>query len=253
MRPTGSWGARSSDPRFVSERASIRHPLRFRVEDEKGGVRPLNTTMTSLDSAPVAEGVRRDSVRLALPARPSAEFEAVYREYFRFVWRCIKRLGIEGPAIDDVVQETFLVVHRRLADFEGRSSTKTWLYGIVRRVIADHRRTQRRKPAADADLDRVQDDVDRGPEARAEHAEQVVLLHRVLGLLDDEKREVLILAEFEGMTMAEIAEALDVNPNTISSRLRAARQRFEEALEHVTQQDTKNEAMGPDATARRAQ
>lgn len=220
--------------------------------------RPLTNAMTSLHSAPSAQEALppppppppRDlavpeAVAVPVRQRPSAEFEAVYREHFRFVWRCTKRLGIEGALVDDVVQETFLVVHRRLSEFEGRSSMKTWLYGIVRRVVSDHRRTLRRKPGLDAlnamndaqggDLEAVHDTSARGPEASLEQGEQLQLVRRLLLELDEEKREVFILTELEGMTMAEIAEALDVNPNTVSSRLRAARREFEEALERASE------------------
>jgi RNA polymerase sigma-70 factor (ECF subfamily) len=163
----------------------------------------------------------------------------MYREHFRFVWRTVRRLGLRDSAVDDVVQEVFLVVHRRLGDFEGRSSPKTWLYGIVRRVVSNHRRTLRRKsvlpsdgvPAADVE---ALECGALGPEASAEQAERVRLLHRLLAELDDDKREVFILAELEGLTMAEIAEALAVNANTIASRLRAARRAFEAALDRET-------------------
>jgi RNA polymerase sigma-70 factor (ECF subfamily) len=139
---------------------------------------------------------------------------------------------------DDLVQEVFLVVHRRLGDFEGRSSSKTWLYGIIRRVVADRRRALRRKPEdpAKLEVDAVRSPV-LGPEASAEQAERVRLLHRLLAELDDEKREAFILAELEGLTMAEIAEALDANQNTVASRVRAARREFEAALERATQDD----------------
>ncbi len=202
--------------------------------------------MTSLHAAE-PDPTPRDALRVALPQRASTDFEAVYREHFRFVWRTAKRLGIDEAFLDDLVQETFLVVHRRLGDFEGRSSTKTWLYGIVRRVVADHRRTLRRKPthggtAGEGDVDALHDASARAPDACLEQAEQVSLLRRLLSELDDDKREAFILAEFEGMTMAEIAEALDVNPNTISSRLRAARREFEEALERATQDESSERA-----------
>ena len=58
-------------------------------------------------------------------------FERVYEEHFDFVWRSLRRLGVPRSALDDAVQEVFLVVHRRLAEFEGRSSLKTWLFGIA--------------------------------------------------------------------------------------------------------------------------
>jgi RNA polymerase sigma-70 factor, ECF subfamily len=185
--------------------------------------------MMSTDLAP------REPVRIGIPERAaSPEFEAVYREHFRFVWRSARRLGVDPGLLDDVAQETFLVVHRRLGDFEGRSTTKTWLYAIVRRVVADHRRSQRRKPAfSDAgttEVDRLGDGAHAMPDASAEHAEKVRLFYRLLDTLDDDKREVFVLADLEGMTMAEISEAIGVNANTVASRLRAARSRFEEAL-----------------------
>ena len=184
-----------------------------------------------------------DAVRAVVPVRSWADFEALYREHFRFVWRIVRRLGIDGPQVDDVVQDVFVVVHRRLGDFEGRSAAKTWLYGIIRRVVADHRRTLRRKPGhetaaapPEGDLDSVTG-CEPSPEASIEQAERVRLLHRLLGELDDDKREAFILSELEGLTMAEIAEALDVNANTIASRLRAAKREFEAALDRATRAD----------------
>jgi len=197
--------------------------------------------MSSALHAQPAAGAPPDAARPASRAGTWADFDALYREHFRFAWRSVRRLGFEGSAIDDVLQDVFLVVHRRLADFEGRSSAKTWLYGIIRRVVADHRRTLRRKPAlagdaARGDLDALAD-AEQGPEACAEQAERVRILHLCLAKLDDDKREVFVLAELEGLTLAEIGEALDVNPNTIASRLRAARREFEAALERALVED----------------
>lgn len=187
--------------------------------------------MRSLVSAQLGPGAASDA---SASVRTWADFETIYREHFRFVWRTVRRLGIEGAQVDDVVQEVFVVVHRRLDDFEGRSTAKTWLYGIVRRVVADHRRTLRRKPLGTAPEGEAMDAAsapEDGPEASAEQAERVRLLHRLLSQLDEAKREVFILAELEGLTLAEIAEALGVNANTVASRLRAARREFEAALE----------------------
>jgi RNA polymerase sigma-70 factor (ECF subfamily) len=187
--------------------------------------------MRSLVSAPLGPSVAAET---PAPARTWADFETIYREHFRFVWRTVRRLGIEGALVDDVVQEVFVVVHRRLGDFEGRSAAKTWLYGIVRRVVADHRRTMRRKPLGTAPEGEGLDAAstpETGPEASAEQAERVRLLHQLLSQLDEAKREVFILAELEGLTLAEIAEALGVNANTVASRLRVARREFEAALE----------------------
>jgi RNA polymerase sigma-70 factor (ECF subfamily) len=204
--------------------------------------------MTSLEAA---ERMRLRHQKASQAAHGPPDFDAVYREHFRFVWRMAKRLGVAPAFLDDVVQEVFLVVHRRLPDFEGHSMVKTWLYGIVRRVGADHRRALRRKPTAGAAAcaagERIveAEEAERSPpagtapdaEARVERAEQVRLLQRLLDGLDEDKREVFVLAELEEMTVAQIAEALGENANTISSRLRAARRDFEEALERATREE----------------
>lgn len=195
------------------------------------------TSLQAAEPAGLTASELQEPTRFVYAERaPSTGFEAIYREHFRFVWRSVKRLGVQAASVDDVVQEIFLVVHRRMDDFEGRSSTKTWLYGITRRVIADHRRTLRRKPGCSDGSEHLEalHDTTQAPDASAEQAEQVRLLYRLLDTLDDDKREVFILAELEGMTMNEIGEALEVNANTVSSRLRAARQRFEEALAQET-------------------
>jgi RNA polymerase sigma-70 factor (ECF subfamily) len=164
-------------------------------------------------------------------------FEEVYGEHFSFVWRSVRRLGVNPSAVDDVVQEIFLVVHRRMTEFEGRASMKTWLFGIVLRVVRQHRRTLRRKPAqlggmaaVDLDVDGVHDAAERGPHEHAAEREAVRTLHAILDELDDEKREVLVLADLEEMTVPEIAEAVETNVNTVYSRLRAARRDFDLAI-----------------------
>ncbi len=169
------------------------------------------------------------------PARTRLEFIDVYDTYVDFVYRSVRRLGVDGPSVDDVVQEIFLVVHRRLGEFEGRSSVKTWVFGIALRVVRDHRRTIRRKRlgadarADGAELDRLPADGVAPFDALA-RAEAAKLLEGLLESLDDEKREVFVLAELEGMSVPEISEITGVNGNTIHSRLRAARRTFEEGV-----------------------
>jgi RNA polymerase sigma-70 factor (ECF subfamily) len=193
---------------------------------------------------------------LSLDARPAGkaseirpvsgealEFEAVYEDYFDFVFRNVRRLGVPEAGVDDAVQEVFLVVHRRLSEFEGRSSLKTWIFGILARVAADHRRSLRRKsphlrsPGGAIEPDTIIDERD-GPHEAIARAEGVRLLHALLDELDDEKRVVLVLAELEQMTAPEIAESLGVNLNTVYARLRAARREFEQAAQRERARDT---------------
>jgi RNA polymerase sigma-70 factor, ECF subfamily len=159
-------------------------------------------------------------------------FADVYRTYFAFVWRSTRAHGVGNASLDDVVQEIFLVVHKRLGDFEGRSSLRTWLSGIVLNVVRRHRRTtQRRSPHELAKEDPIQPDDLRGHESdpfeALAQAEQARILQDILHDLDEPKRDVLVLAELEGLTVPEIASVLEINPNTARSRLALARQEFD--------------------------
>jgi RNA polymerase sigma-70 factor, ECF subfamily len=165
-----------------------------------------------------------------------ADLEAVYREYQGFVWRMLHHLGLRGASVDDAVQEVFVVVHRRLATFDGRTSIKNWLYGITRRVASDHRKQGQRRAAW---LQLVPPPPASGGESPlVEHAAAAELVAQLLDGLDEDKRLVFVMAELEGMTAPEIAEAIGVNLNTVYSRLRAARQRFHrEAQRHQLREE----------------
>jgi RNA polymerase sigma-70 factor (ECF subfamily) len=177
------------------------------------------------------------------PAEPAAQpatrwtFDAVYEAHFAFVWRTVRRLGVLDSAVEDVAQETFLVVHRRLASFDGRSCIKSWLFAIVVRVVSDARRSLRRKPAnlgsrarTGEDVDSVSDPSAVCPHESAEKAEAVHTLHALLDAMPDERRQVFILSELEQMSAVDIASAVKANVNTVYSRLRAARADFQRAV-----------------------
>jgi RNA polymerase sigma-70 factor (ECF subfamily) len=157
-------------------------------------------------------------------------FGDIYEEYFDFVWRSAKRLGVHETYLDDAVQDVFLTVHRRLNEFQGRSTIKTWLFGILLNKVRGYRRTAKRKPFFALTNENVADPANVGPlEIRAK-TEAAELLHRLLDSLDDDKREVFVLAELEQMTAEEIAESMGIKSHTVYSRLRAARREFESAL-----------------------
>lgn len=156
-------------------------------------------------------------------------FEEVYDEHFAFVWRSARRLGVSEAALDDAVQDVFVVVHRKLPDFEGRSTLRTWLFSITRRVARDFRRRAERKDRGKVPAEGLVAAGD-GPRAEAERNQAREVLQSILAELGEDKREVFVLAELEQMTAPEIAEATDSNVNTVYSRLRAARRLFEAAV-----------------------
>lgn len=168
-------------------------------------------------------------------ARMPESFDEIYEAHFDFVWRSLRRLGVSEVALDDAVQDVFLVVHRRLGDFEARSAMKTWLFGIAMRVAQDHRRAARRKGALET-LPESLADAAPGPLELLEASEALKLLDRALSKLDEEKRAVFVLAEIEEMTAPEIADTLGVKLNTVYSRLRAARHELEATLDRIREE-----------------
>lgn len=157
------------------------------------------------------------------------DFASVYETWFDFVWRTLRRLGVSPAQIDDGVQDVFLVVHRRLGEFEGRSSLKTWLFGIALRVAKDHRRSRRRRPT-----EPFRDVEPAGhwpsPSDRVEDEEAVRVLYALLDELDDDRRVVFVMVELEQMSAPEIAASLGQNVNTVYARLRSARAEFDQAV-----------------------
>jgi RNA polymerase sigma-70 factor (ECF subfamily) len=158
-------------------------------------------------------------------------FEKVYEAHFDYVWRVARRLGAEPSWLDDVTQDVFVTVHRRLPDFEGRSSLRTWLYGITLRVVRDYRRTRRRKPTQPMPAEELPREGASDPERDTQHAESVALLHALLDGLSDDKREIFVLTELEQLSAPEIGLLLELNVNTVYARLRAARADFDRALQ----------------------
>lgn len=165
-------------------------------------------------------------------------FDAVYRETSAFVLRSLRRLVVD-EAVDDAFQDVYLVVARRLSEFEGRSKLSTWVYGIVLRVAADHRRSharrQRRLSAAGSE---PAPEPPETPEQAARQAEGRRLLHRILDAMEDPLREVFVLVELEQVPGPEVAALLELNPNTMHSRLRSARARFDELRRQLTEGGT---------------
>jgi RNA polymerase sigma-70 factor (ECF subfamily) len=155
-------------------------------------------------------------------------FEETYRAHFAFVWRSLRRLGIREEDAADVAQEVFIVVHRKLPEFAGRSKLTTWLYGVCFRVASERRRARPQPPLGEQEaasfVARPAD-----PGAIAERNQGLAVLERILDRMPDEQRAVFCLFELEGMTGEEIAEALEIPLGTAYSRLRLAREAFSAA------------------------
>lgn len=186
------------------------------------------------DAPPSAEPV-------AAEAEAGGDFDAIYEAHADFVWRSIRRLGVETTHAEDVFQEIFIVVHRRLATFDGTSTHKTWLFGIVLGVVRNHRRALRRRPVdggpeAEISLSRLASESEASPERSALRSQATEMLHAALQALDEDKREVFVLAELEQLRGSEIAVATGLNQRTVYARLKAARAQFNQAVARLQAQ-----------------
>jgi RNA polymerase sigma-70 factor (ECF subfamily) len=168
-------------------------------------------------------------------ASPSPEavpaFRELYDTHFGFVWRAAANRGVPEAAMDDVVQEVFLVVHRKLPEFEGRSTVRTWLWGIVRRVVADHLKKRGNQASGQDPLDAHVLQSHEDPALQVEQRAAAALVDALLQKMTDAHREVFVLYELEQLTTREIAELTKTNDNTVQTRLKAARRTFQQALE----------------------
>ena len=158
--------------------------------------------------------------------------EQLFREHAAFVARFLHRLGVPSAAVDDLVQEAFMVVHRQGGYRPGPAAPPTYLAGVAARVAANHRRRERTRLGL---LRRLW--ASPGGEAQAtpvhtlEAQEAQHALVRALDVLSADERAVLVMGDFEHLPCAEIAAALSIPIGTVYFRLHTARERWIKAFE----------------------
>lgn len=158
-------------------------------------------------------------------ANDDAAWKELYDAYFDFVYRVARRLGTPEPEAEDVAHDVFVVVHRRLDQFEGGRLT-TWLYRITANVVSDRHRRRRVRRAFEALKVWVGAEPADSPERTAEKRSATRAVERVLEEMTPKKREVFALFELEGLPGEEIAERLGCPINTVWTRLHHARREF---------------------------
>ena len=183
---------------------------------------------------PTSHALPRSGARSSAPARGAEGlvFAQVFAENAPYVWRALRRLGVREADVEDVCQEVFLVVHRRLADFEGRASVRTWLYGICLRAASSYRRRPHRMREEIASTP-PEESIPAPQDDDLERKRALARLDVALDELDDDKRAVFVLYELEQLSMAEIAEATGCPLQTAYSRLHVARRLVEASIERA--------------------
>ena len=168
------------------------------------------------------------TVKATVAGEARGDFRALYDAWFDDVSRWIVALGGIDADRDDIMQEVFLVVRRRLSSFDG-ANPAGWLYRITRRQVRDFRRrswvrhifTKRRVEEPD-DLPHAGST----PAAALERKEDRRILHAILSKMREERRSAFVLFEIEGLSGEEIARIQSVPINTVWTRLYHARREF---------------------------
>lgn len=158
---------------------------------------------------------------------------AVHEAQADFVFRSLQRLGVRPADLEDVFQEVFIVVHKRLHTYDGSAALTTWLFGICLRVASAHRRRawfRREVPTDDVAAAHPVPESEQPEEALAAREAQASV-RRVLDRMDIEKRAVLAMFELDQLPTEEIATILGVPVGTVWSRLHAARKQFQKLME----------------------
>lgn len=170
--------------------------------------------------------------RFEAEAAPNAgAIDAIVRAHGPMVRRALRQLGVPAEQVEDATQDVFVVLVRRIDDFDRSRSLTNWLWGIAKGVASGYRRSGRRRGRLQHALTVETVSPPRESSARAVAAGQAgAILERFLGELDQGKCAVFVMAEIEGATGPEIARRLDLNLNTVYARLRSARQCFRAAV-----------------------
>lgn len=156
------------------------------------------------------------------PAVDAARLEALFAQHFTFIWRLLRRLGLDAETADDAAQQAFLIAAERLSDIRP-GCERSFLYGTALRLFRDLRRAELRT-VRDSGHDLVSEQPN--AEERIDHERALKWLDAALAGLEQDLREVFALFELERLPTPQIAELLGIPVGTAASRLRRARAEF---------------------------
>jgi RNA polymerase sigma-70 factor (ECF subfamily) len=148
-----------------------------------------------------------------------------------FIGRTLRTYGVSEADVDDGVQQVCLVLVDKLDRIEP-AAERAFVFRAAQRIASRSRRTRsRRNEVSDEHAGHPEDPLD--PERLADERQALDRLARILESMDEELREVFVLHEVEDLTMAVIADMLKIPPGTVASRLRRAREHFEERVSRL--------------------
>lgn len=153
-------------------------------------------------------------------------FEMIYRATADFVYNVAYRITHNREDAQEVTQDVFVKIYRKLSEFRFRSSFKTWLYRIAVNAALNKYKGRSRDFARRADYD---DSITTGPAGGQttpfiDREDNEALIESMLSALNPDQRACVVLRDIEGFSYKEIAESLNININTVRSRLKRARE-----------------------------
>ncbi len=164
----------------------------------------------------------------ALTAPLALTVAEIFREHGPYLWRALLGLGVRSGDVDDACQEVFVVVHRRLKEFDGRA-LRSWLYAICLRVASEYRRSARVR--REVMMDELPEAPSAAPQLESVHSQELwSRLQGALDTLDDDKRAAFVLYEIEELTLREVSAAIGCPLQTAYSRLNSAREQVRQQL-----------------------
>ncbi|MDF3068766.1 MAG: ECF-family polymerase sigma factor [Polyangiaceae bacterium] len=159
----------------------------------------------------------------------SARLTRVAQEHLDFVWRCLRRFGVPAADADDAAQQVFLVAADKLADVPVERE-RAFLFATAARIAANARRSIRRRQSAYDNLSQAPEEPRVSQDELSDQLRARALLDQVMADMPEDLREVFVLFEIEEISIQDIATALDIPIGTVGSRLRRARQAFQQAV-----------------------
>jgi RNA polymerase sigma-70 factor (ECF subfamily) len=197
--------------------------------------------MRAMSNPADASGASDEALMLAYAQHGDTRaFEQLYERLSLPMWRYVLRSVGDRAMADDIAQDTWFNVVRAAASYQPRARFKTWLFTLAHNRMVDHLRAKKPHVSLSADSDEgfelantLAIDSGFGPLQQVEHRQQAQALLDALAALPDVQRETFLMQAEAGMSLAEIAEAMGTNTETVKSRLRYARQKLRQSLEAI--------------------
>ncbi len=199
--------------------------------------------LTMKDVPTIATAVRPESEMPPAAAsghvRTALTFEALAEQNIDFVFRCLRRSGLDEATADDAVQQVFVIASTKLASIEP-GKEKAFLFGTARNVAAQQRRAHARRAEIEYLEPSEHEDGGTASSAPGPTLEELLdqrrareLLDEVLASLPDHLRDVFVLSEVEELSATAVAACLEIPPGTVASRLARAREVFDQSLVRI--------------------